>query len=393
MRRATIGLVGLVATIAFAAPAQASRLVTLVTHSKYVNPSKVEFNGQPGLRVNVLLPDGYRAKRRYPVLYLLHGHGDSYSSWMDSKDGDVAHVAKGFHGIIVMPEGDRGWYTNWWKGGARSPGWERYHLDELVPLIERKFSIRRGRRWHAIAGLSMGGEGAIFYASQRPGYFGSAASFSGVLSIQRPEWPTGFDTQGENHVDVYGDPDAQRFYWTGHNPTALVQNLRLTRLFVAVGDGVPAPGDPISPTGVLGEAELRQQAQDFVDAAESAGDNVTYDPRQGIHEWRYWRQHLTDALHWGFFHRVTERTREWSYETVAQHSAAWGFRFDFVRAPGVVETLRQSGSLLSGSGAGTVRIRAPNGARFTLKLPFNTLIPQHVRRRHERGGGHRRHKG
>src|SRR5947209_7259360 len=59
MRRATIGLVGLVATIAFAAPAQASRLVTLVTHSKDVNPSKVEFNGQPGLRVNVLLPDGY----------------------------------------------------------------------------------------------------------------------------------------------------------------------------------------------------------------------------------------------------------------------------------------------------------------------------------------------
>src|SRR5439155_1658370 len=200
-----------------------------------------------------------------------------------------------------MPEGDRGWYTNWWSGGARSPGWERYHLDELIPLIERKFSIRRGRRWHAIAGLSMGGEGAIFYASQRPGYFGSAASFSGVLSVQRPEWPTGFDTQGENHVDVYGDPDAQRFYWTGHNPTALVQNLRLTRLFVAVGDGV--------------------------------------------------------------------------------------------RAPGVVETLRQSDSLLSGSGACMVRIRAPNGARFTLKLPFNTLIPQHVRRRHERGRGHRRHKG
>src|SRR5207244_7312533 len=112
-------------------------------------------------------------------------------------------------------------------GGTRSPGWERYHLEELIPFIERKFRIRRGRRWHAIAGLSMGGEGAMFYATQRPGYFGSAASFSGVLSLQRPEWPTGFDTQGEHHVDVYEAPDGQRCDRRGHHPTAPAQHLRL----------------------------------------------------------------------------------------------------------------------------------------------------------------------
>ena len=76
-----------------------------------------------------------------------------------------------------MPEGDRGFYTNWWNDGRRGdPGWERYDLEELIPLVERRFRIRRARRWHAIAGLSMGGMGTMYLASQRPHYFGSAAS-------------------------------------------------------------------------------------------------------------------------------------------------------------------------------------------------------------------------
>src|SRR5256714_10354443 len=155
---------------------------------------------------------------------------------MDPKDGDLLHVAKGFAGIIVMPEGDRGWYTNWWRGGARSPGWERSPLDELIPLIERKFRIRRGRRWRAIAGLSMGGEGAMFYASQRPGYFGSVASFSGVLSIQRREYQLAFNqANGDPKEQIWGDPQAQSFYWRGHNPIQLIDNLRHTRVYVSVG--------------------------------------------------------------------------------------------------------------------------------------------------------------
>ena len=108
---------------------------------------------------------------------------------------------------------------------------------ELVPLVERRLPIRRGRRWHAIAGLSMGGEATMYYASQLPGYFGAAAAFSPPVSIQRPEWPTGFNTQGQDYNTVFGDVGG--FYATGHNPLALVANLRWTRLFVGVGDGTP----------------------------------------------------------------------------------------------------------------------------------------------------------
>src|SRR3954470_18076634 len=214
MRRALVPLAALVA-LALPASALGARIETWTTTSRYVDPSKVQFNGPPrpkALRVNVFIPDGYDGKRDFPVLYLLHGHGDSYDDWAGK--GQVEQIAKDLGALIVMPEGARGWYTDWWNGGRRgAPAWERYHLDELIPLVERRLKIRPGRRWHAVVGLSMGGEGAMYYATQRPGYFGTAASFSGAISIQRGEWPTGFDTQGENYSDVYGDA----FYATGHN--------------------------------------------------------------------------------------------------------------------------------------------------------------------------------
>jgi S-formylglutathione hydrolase FrmB len=214
MRRAFALVTALLALPA--GSAAAAELQTWETPSRYVDPAREAFNSPPpgaparpnALRVNVLLPDGYDGRRRFPVLYLLHGHGDAYDYWANAQRGDVANIAAGLGAIVVMPEGARGWYANWWKGGARGdPAWERYHLDELIPLVERRLRIRPQRRWHAIAGLSMGGLGALYYASQLPGYFGSAASFSGAISIQRPEWPSGFDTQGERHQDVYGDPD------------------------------------------------------------------------------------------------------------------------------------------------------------------------------------------
>ena len=242
-------------------------------------------------------------------------------------------MAKGFPGIIVMPEGARGWYANWWNGGRRAgPAWERYHLDELVPLVERRLPILRARRWHAIAGLSMGGEGALFYASQRPGYFGSAASVLGSdLDPATGVAVAASTPRASSHDDVFGDPDAQRFYWTGHNPTALAANLRWTRLYVTVGDGVAEPSEVENEFGQAAELDLHQHAEDFTAAARKAGADVTYVPRDGIHDWPYWREHLAAALRWGFFAPVRESPTDWTYETVAAKGDAWGWRFEFQR--------------------------------------------------------------
>ena len=81
MRVRTGVAVAIGAALALPSPALGSRLETWVTSSRYVDPAKVRFNGPSdrprALRVNVLLPDGYDGKRRFPVLFLLHGHGGS----------------------------------------------------------------------------------------------------------------------------------------------------------------------------------------------------------------------------------------------------------------------------------------------------------------------------
>lgn len=371
--------------LALPAAANAAKLVTWTTTSRYVDPSKIPFNGPPpgvpprpnALRVNVLLPDGYDGTRRFPVLYLLHGHGDSFDSWVNAQRGDVEQVAKGFPGIVVMPEGAKGWYANWFNAGKRrEPAWERYYLEELVPLAERRLRIRHGRRWHAIAGLSMGGEGAMFFAEQLPGYFGSVASFSPPLSIQRPEWPTGMGTQGEAYADVFGDPSGA--YATGHNPLALIANLSHTRIFVAVGNGVPNPlsSDELSNTfGQVAELDLSQHASDFAAAAQNAGDDITYQPQQGIHDWPYWRKHLGDAISWGFFKRVSDRPSHWTYSTVAKHGRMWSLRYDFAKAPAALETFTRDGKTLSATGEGAVRIRTHAGHSFKATLPFSRTLP------------------
>jgi S-formylglutathione hydrolase FrmB len=388
MRRLWIVVVAVLVCACACAPAQAARLVTWkTTKSKFVTPASSPFNSVPpeapakpqALPVNVLLPDGYSPHKRYPVLYLLHGHGDSYWSWWSPSNGNLAQVARGFPGIVVMPEGGQGWYADWWNGGRRAaPGWESYHLRELVPLVERRLPIRRGRRWHAIAGLSMGGEATMYYASQRPGYFGAAAAFSPPLSIQRVEWPEGFNTQGQDYATVFGDVGG--FYATGHNPLALVENLRWTRLFVGVGDGSPgSPDDLDNGFGQVAERDLRMHADDFVPAARAAGADMTYEVHAGVHDWPYWRVFLSDAISWGLFRPVRSSHRSWTYKTVMRVSRAWGYSFTFVGQPDAVETFTRAGGRLRGAGSGRVRVRGPGGCRFTVKLPFSHAVC-HARR-------------
>jgi Putative esterase len=138
-------------------------------------------------------------------------------------------------------------------------------------LVERRLKVRRGRRFHAIAGFSLGGYGAAFYASQRPGYFGIAAALSARLSLRNPllHIPGQLDY-------ALGDPLRQRFYWTGHDPLALVRNLRWTRMYVSAGDGRALPGEPSGPANEIGENNLRRFSERFVRAARRAHVPVTF---------------------------------------------------------------------------------------------------------------------
>jgi S-formylglutathione hydrolase FrmB len=326
--------------------------------------------------VRVLLPDAYDGRRRFPVLYLLHPHGSDADSWLDPGQGDIGRLARRLGAIVVMPDGGVNFWSDVWNGGRRSPAWERYVVEELMPTVERRLRVRRGRRWHATAGFSMGGYGAYYLAAQRPGYFGAAAALSGPLNIQRPEWPDAYDIDQRpwsmTHEDQWGDPSSNAFYWTGHNPTALLGNLRQTRLYAVHGDGVPHTEAELNDSvSVLAEKEVGQQTDDFVAAARQAGLDVTFHLAPGLHNWPSTRERYPGAQAWGFFKAVVDRPHRWSYSTVQRRPAAWGFTFAFERAPGTLETFSLDGRRLTGSGSGRVLVTSPHGRRLTLRLPFS----------------------
>lgn len=375
-----------VALLAAAEPAGAARVEVIDAPSRHVDPATATFaNGGhvDKLRASVLLPDGYDdGSRRYPVLYLLHATGNDYKTWLEPEGGNAAELAKGLDAIVVMPEAGLGFLSNWWNGGRRAdPAWERYYLEELLPLVEGRYRILPGRRWHAIAGWSMGGMGAVFLAGQRPDYFGTAVSLSGFVSIQRPYLqPLWGPAAGVDYEQLWGPYTA--FYATGHNPAALTDNLRDSRLVVTAGDGKPRPGVEFGPGGPFAvpfqgllEEEVRFESDDLVAAARASEVDVTYLAHDGIHDWPYAREDLKAAIDGGLFEPVPESSSRWTYRTVAQSGEAWGVRFAYARAPEEVATLRRDGDALAAEGGGRVTITTPDGCELTLDPPAEARVP------------------
>ncbi len=135
------------------------------------------------LPYEVILPRDYRTSSttRYPVLYLLHGHGGHYTDWPTRTN--VADYAAQYRLIIVMPEGNNSWYVDGARG--QNDKYETYILQELVPDVDKRFRTIQSRYGRAIAGLSMGGYGAIKYGLKYPGTFAFAASMSGAFGVSR----------------------------------------------------------------------------------------------------------------------------------------------------------------------------------------------------------------
>ncbi|HTU14470.1 MAG TPA: alpha/beta hydrolase family protein [Solirubrobacterales bacterium] len=394
MNRGLLSLAAAAAlTLALVIPgtsAAAQRLESFEYPSELVNPLDEPGFKNPNrpstLGVNVLLPDGFdrtsaEAKRGYPVLYLLHGANGYHRTWAD--DMHVADIAAGFPGIIVMPDGGVfGMYTDWNNRGAYGrPGWMSYHLNQLLESIESKYPIRSGRRWHAIAGVSMGGGGAVRYAAARPGYFGSVAAFSAApLNFKLPEAEIAVNISGQaigegaTFEDLWGPSSG--FYATANNPQDLIPNLAATRVFITSGDGTLCPGDPLdtNPGDMVLESVLRTHATAFVDAAVEAGVDATEQRTCGAHSYPTSRRALESALAWGMFGEVPEDPHQWTYLTASPSGDAHGVRFEFDSQPTTLIRFTRNGDVLRGTGEGDLRIRFGKSCDFTVKMPFEVSL-------------------
>jgi S-formylglutathione hydrolase FrmB len=133
------------------------------------------------LPYNVILPRDYRTSRttRYPVLYLLHGLDGHYDNWTTRTN--VADYASRYRMIVVTPEGNDGWYTD--SATVAGDKYESYFLKELIPDVQKRYRTIESRYGRGVAGLSMGGYGALKFGLKSPAMFAFAASISGPLDI------------------------------------------------------------------------------------------------------------------------------------------------------------------------------------------------------------------
>ncbi|MDA8355836.1 MAG: alpha/beta hydrolase-fold protein [Actinomycetota bacterium] len=352
-----------------------ARIVTItIPAGTDVAPHWWGYPGPP--RANVLLPAGYDPHRRYPLLVLLNGFDtdyDWYAHW------GLAQLLDHLGAIVVMPEGASGWYANWWNDGQRGdPAWETYELDVVIPSVLARYPILPGRHYHAIAGTSMGGLGAVYLAGRLPGFFGSVASLSGwddpqyEANVVQPGMAEGSEAtaNGDHDPDpIYGPPNG--FYATGHNPVALAKNLRHTRVFESTGNGTPAKGEPPDPTADSEEALfIYPMNKLYHPVLVKAGVDVTYQVHAGGHDIPAFRGEIKAMLKWGLFKTVPADPSSWTDVTVATSGQLWDIDYRFTHPPVQMVTFAQTGTSLSVSTAGSpVTITEPSGCTVRVATP------------------------
>ena len=362
MRRLLV--IALLVAATSAAPARADDLK--LTGSQKLDPRLTDLTfttpALPGpAHVRVLLPAGYDARKRYPVLYLLHGGNGSAPDWTTQGNAEPATAKLPL--IVVMPDaGLGGWYTNWQNPGARGqPRWETFHVDELIPWIDRHYRTR-GR---AIAGLSMGGFGAMSYAARHPDLFQAAASFSGAVDTNTPPQAASAIIDGIAGLDgglpgsLFGLRATDEVRWRGHNPWDLAVNLKPLSLTLRTGNGEAGgpygsggPTDPIEPVVHAMGVSLHERFDDLKIA------HVWDDYGPGGHAWPYWNRDLTETLP-SLMAAVTtaKRPARVTYTSIEPRFGAYGWTVDLDRKVLEFATLSRAardGFTVTGTGRGTV---------------------------------------
>jgi putative tributyrin esterase len=224
---------------------------------------------------------GHHGDRPSPVLYLLHGLSDDDTIWVRRTSIERYVAPLGL--AVVMPQVHRSYYTDEAYGGR----YWTFLSEELPQLVDSFFRTSAARQDTFVAGLSMGGYGAMKWALRQPDRFAAAASLSGVLEIARvnrvrPEDPRLF-TRIFGDADVTGTPDDLGWLREQIEPDAL------PALWVGCGTEDPLYGQSVR----------------FVDACARAAVPVTSSFVTGDHTWDVWDAQIQEVLAWLPLERVT----------------------------------------------------------------------------------------
>ncbi|MGI8565433.1 MAG: alpha/beta hydrolase [Pyrinomonadaceae bacterium] len=238
------------------------------------------------LPYSVVLPPQYNSTearaKSFPVLYLLHGLTGHYTDWL-SKSKLAEHAAR-YQIIVVTPEGNNGWYID--SNVAPTDKYETYIIKELIPDVEKRFRAITARQGRAVAGLSMGGYGALKFGLKYPEMFTFAASLSGALGATSI-------TPDDPQIAAWLKPSIERAYGKIDNPVRAANDVfkiirelpaervaSLPYLYIDCGTEDFLIGSNMRMAALLVERKIPHE----------------YRQLPGKHDWPYWDRQVQEVL-------------------------------------------------------------------------------------------------
>lgn len=206
------------------------------------------------MKYSIYLPKDYGSGESFPVLYLLHGYGDENNAWLDK--GNLAKIAKEYEDkggkqmIVVCPDALTTFYFD-----SYQTKYKTYFFEELVPAIEKDYRVKTDKYSRAVAGLSMGGYGTLYYGLGEPDKFCYAYACSAACDM------------GAGYPSLYD---------------------------------LAKSADPATLPGITLEMGTEDwvtgNGADFHQALNAAGIQHEYIARTGVHDWNFWQECLPKVL-------------------------------------------------------------------------------------------------
>lgn len=219
----------------------------------------------------IYTPPGYdESKAKYPVLYLLHGNGEAQNGWVMNGRANIIldnliAERKARPMLVVMPQGHAlqaaGVAPLVRLSGETQMYSERFPkdlLEDVIPLVERRFRVIPDPDRRAIAGLSMGGGQALTIGLSHPELFHYVLGYSAAVSSQ-------FTNSEKEFKDVLANPEKA--------------SAKLRLLWLSCGR----------------QDFLYEANRKFAETLKAKGVKLTYRETEGAHVWSVWRNNLNES--------------------------------------------------------------------------------------------------
>lgn len=265
------------------------------------------------IKYSIYLPINYYMEdKKYPVIYLFHGLGGDENEWIEYGHVDII-IDNAIKNnllpptILVMPSADpvKFYYINDYAGKGR---WEDMFYNEFIPYIEKTYRVQLGKMFRGIAGVSMGGYGALIHALKYPQYFSGIVAFSPAVRTDQQILLLSNDDYNYRYGPQFGINLKGKNRFTEHYRKYDILNLmkkipqsdlELNRYYINCG---------LSDQFLIGSIFLHI----YMD---QKGALHVVDINNGTHNWDYWRSFVFEGLKFitDNFGDGTKGTREYIF--------------------------------------------------------------------------------